>query len=147
MKLTGKLTISRISGGDDDDRISITFEDGPSGCEAIEIRCTPEAFALALTGLACQPAVADFNDGGAVGKKREWKWVTVFRPDSLGYSPKPERLAELLSPFEVDGWKARTSDLANSHNRIAARKGGAEYKVLFERYVPAEPGTQQKETE
>lgn len=129
-----KLSIVRKS----NNGIVIEISDDASRLRMIEIKVTPEQFALALTGMSEVPCEGTFNDSGKVGMNRENKQELIFLPDSaMDGSPA---IAACV-PFEVDGWLAHYDDMRNS-NRIDKASGdsrdgvpGRWYRVTFVRYV------------
>ena len=68
-RINGKITITRTS----NHLIEIMIIDDEAGVKAFEIKVAYEEFAKALTNLAEQPCLVEFNDSGKVGKKREVK--------------------------------------------------------------------------
>jgi hypothetical protein len=126
MQHKGNLTISRYSSG----TIAIKIEDD-NGSRILVAELTPHDFAMALTGLAwgaCQYTVTSEN----AGKIRETKVISVAM-EQLYRTLSDEEKVVILSPHEVDGWKANASDLGNHHKMT---KNG--YTVMFTRFVEKE---------
>ncbi len=71
-----------------------------------------------------------------VGMKAENKTEIVpFDWSGKGANQSP-KIRKALKPFEVDGWKARVSDLTNHHCRVSAGK----QRVVFFRHVDPKTG-------
>jgi len=133
-KLKGGLTISRPSGNLDFAYIEIRVNDELSGSQFVSVRVPLAEFAEALTGLAHVDCEFDLRPD-LVGMRRENK--EEFVPGGIPYTAREAQqkiiAAELLAPFEIDGWKGREADLFNHHRRNSC---GA--RVTFVRYVPIE---------
>lgn len=129
--LPGKLTISRVHSSKTGDCVRVGVTDTASGCQFLELSVNMAEFAQALTGLGyvdCQFEVNTVNVGKVSEHKvvmidvSAHKWVKSFERDAVA--------AELLKPYEVDGWKGRADDCFNHHN---IKNGKA--AVGFFRYV------------
>jgi hypothetical protein len=126
--LKGKIIISRASGGQADDKpIHISIEDDLSGCRVLDIYMALDEFAKSITASYGAADIQHFPMS-PIGKKVENKSEIVPFNWTLRTSKEEEDAA--LAPFEVDGWKARRSDLTNHHCRT--NKG---QRVVFFRYV------------
>lgn len=130
----GKISISRPQ-GNDTDYIQIEFYDDASGTQFLTAQIALDVFAEALTGLGHSPCKFDLRPS-LVGKLRQHKEETVpwggrYVRESL---ERIDIASEAFAPFEVDGWTGRVDDLFNHH-----RKTANGYRVLFTRYVDAEP--------
>lgn len=145
--LEGRLTISRPRGGSDDHPVvCIRVEDQVAGVVAVEVKVPLSDFAEALMSLANVSCQFKFNDSGAVGTKREHKYIEVFVPQQYDQKRREALIKKAFAPFEVEGWKGQVKDAHNSHNAIRyTREGqdsegnGGYYRVLFERQVPRNP--------
>lgn len=126
--LKGNLSITRPHYSDGTKLIHINLTDESSGCQVVEIRLSPEQFAEVLVGSSQRGCEFDFNDSGVIGKIREYKEEIVPRPKK--YKDK-EEVAEILKPFEIDGWKGHKEDVTNSHLWV----GTGNVMVGFHRYV------------
>ncbi len=126
--LKGNLSITRPHCSDGTKLIYINLTDESSGCEVVEIRISPEQFAEVIVGSSQRDCEFDFNSGGVIGKVHEYKQEIVPKPKK--YKDK-EEIAEILKPFEVDGWKGSTSDITNRHKSV----GTDNVRVGFHRYV------------
>jgi len=131
--MKGQITISRVHSHQEQDYVSIRFNDETNGAEFLDAKMSLGSFADALLGLArvyCEFELRPQH----VGKRREIKTeiVTVS-----SYSPTPEQKAAALAPFEVDGWVGRQSDLGNHHCAagVSTRIGEYAYRVSFVRFV------------
>ena len=135
--LQGKLTISRLSPGNE---ISIKLQDVLSSAQAVEIRITPEQFALALTGLGYVDCTFEMTSTH-VGKERQYKRQWIFVDENFRFGRMTNEQAQsLVERYEIDGWKARLSDFMNSHNLDME----GNYSVSFTRYI--DPATGQPVT-
>lgn len=132
---TGRLTISRITGGSKD-QISIKVSDKSSGTEFIEVRIPPEEFALALTGLGYQTCEFFLRGIDRVGLTHESKYEIITIPGLAFTSDdllSDRVIHSAVSPYEVDGWEADLSQIGNHHYRTPEG-----WKVAFHRYVANE---------
>lgn len=132
--MNGKLTISRVTSNVEKDYIRLRMEDDLSGVTFLDAKMSLEDFAKALMGMGytdCEFELCPKH----VGMKRESKIELVPLDDPFFATDESRRLA--LEPFEVDGWRARQSDIKNNHNY--ARQGDGKYKVevVFTRFVDA----------
>lgn len=129
MKLQGKITISRYTGGKKGTGITIKVEDELSHCEFVSIELTAEVLGNALTGLGWQPCEFDLH-AERVGKRLEHK--TEVLPIRINAYNNREKLAkEALKPYEKDGWVGDWNDLCNHHRWV----GGDKTTVTFRRFV------------
>ncbi len=129
-QIKAQLTISRLSGHTEGRPIRIEVGDEASGVTFLRLRLSLENFASALTGLGCVECDGTFWEDAPVGEIRETKTELIPRP---GWNDRQKReaiAADLLKPFETDGWKGTASDLFNHHH---AR--GDNQAVSFHRYV------------
>ncbi len=134
--LRGSLSIGRTSGRDDNP-IRIELIDEDAACTVVQIRMSLLEFAECITGKGHCDCVFEFNDSGVVGKQAQSKSELVPIPSYPRDKGDWEKKA--LAPFEVDGWKARESDISN-HHCWSREKSGQEYqRVVFFRHVPKEP--------
>ena len=134
-KLAGTIQISRASGGIRDDMpVHITISDESSGCRVLEIYMSLEEYAKATFSSQGQCVIEHYPNGCFIGMKSENK--TEIVPFDMFKDGRAEGAIDAaLKPFEIDGWKARRSDMTNGHDRV---KGGQ--KVVFFRYVNPETG-------
>jgi hypothetical protein len=129
--LPGKITISRFSGSHEG--VMIELRDETSGTVALRAEMTIEEFGYAITACAARPCTVEWFDA-PIGKRCEQKSEALPRPDWSMTKPESAAQAEaLLAPYEVDGWKGRTSDLFNHHNWTKDNR----VRVSFFRYVDA----------
>lgn len=127
--LKGKVRISRWTGGGNPHTgITISLVDEISRSQCVEIHLTIEALGMCLTQSE---------------QECEFEW----RPDVVGMTVENKTevvlydctnkdqkvLDKALAPFEVDGWKARRSDMSNHHRRTPS----GEQRVVFLRHVKA----------
>lgn len=135
-KHKGRIRMSRYSGSGQG--IHVEIIDEVSRIHFLDGEMTLAAFADLLTN---HEAEIEFELRGIdlVGMKREHKTVEVPCPNST-FRLTPEQCAEILEPYEVDGWKGRPGDLNNMHNKVTGTgKGKSRYRVVFVRHVPASP--------
>ena len=134
----GKMTISCPMGGNGPDVISISLTDESSGCQVVDIRVDPAVFTMAITGCGSQPVTCRWTGGvNHIGKISEHKTEKVWVPDA-SRKDREQEVAEALAPYEVDGWKGRTSDATNPHRWIPTPDGildGHHVLVLFVRLI------------
>jgi hypothetical protein len=139
LNLKGSISIKHPHFSDGRQLIHIELIDEKSACPAIEVHLGLADFADALTGRGLVECDFDFNNSGVIGMVYEHKEELVPIPEML-FRDDDKRIAEVLAPFEVDGWKGRTRDLVNHH--CHSRKGTQNYaSVVFTRHVPAKEGT------
>jgi hypothetical protein len=125
--MNGKITISRTTSNREPDFIRLRIEDDSSGVNFLDIRMSLENFAKVITGFGyidCEFELYAQN----VGMTSESKTEIVPLKDK--YFATDEQRQEALKPFEIDGWKARQSDIKNHHNY--SNEG---IKVVFTRFV------------
>lgn len=130
MKYTGRISISRITGGDED-KIHIEIRENRSGVQFLDIEMGVAEFGYAVTGLSGQNCKFELRQLEHVGKLRECKQVCV--PFEVCYANEPERsrlAKKALAPYEVDGWSGYKDDLFNMHRHT---KDG--FNVTFVRFV------------
>ena len=139
ISLEGAISIGRTSGGPNEDATPVRIEitDELSRTRVIDIRMSLEAFADALMGHGFRPCSITFNDTGTVGMKGENKTELVPFDMYGGSRSDEERIKKALAPFEVEGWRARSSDMTNGH--CSTTKDGKRHQsVVFFRHVPVE---------
>ena len=140
-ELLGKITISRWSSNREPRYgISIEIRDEASGCVLVKAEMTPEEYALASTGLSCQPCQLSYNDSSVIGKKPERKVELVIIKGGRYREISDKEIAEALEPYEVDGWKGNVYDAQNHKNDVGLYGGpGVQRRISFVRYVETEP--------
>jgi hypothetical protein len=128
--LKATLQISRASGGRYDEKpMHITVTDELSGCRVCELYMRLDEFTKALMSSEGKASM-EYYTNAPIGMKAENK-TEVVPCEFTVYGD--ENIDAALKPFEVDGWKARRSDLSNHHYSV---KGGQ--KVTFFRHVEVE---------
>jgi hypothetical protein len=147
--LKGNISLSRTSSNVEEmhNKVHITLEDELSSAQVVSIWMELKEFAMMITGLSSITCTFEFNDGGVVGMKREYKIVEIEVPNDwyprlnkdMALS-KPWEVSDLLAPYEVDGWKARREDMFNHHNRVYT-KDRTWYRVAFVRFVSTDGNT------
>ena len=138
MHRTGTISITR----DSTNTLSISVDDETSRTEFLRLELTPEALALALTGLAARPCTFELH-AQHVGKRREYKEERVFYVGRHHHGSEEERTQkqEALMPFETEGWRGNPNDLGNYHNYHRGNKDKG-YVVTFVRFVKEGKGAQ-----
>jgi hypothetical protein len=129
IEFVAELSIGRQSGRGDDMPMVITIEDKTSGTRVLEARFSLEGFMRALTSQSGIEGVGKLF-GGPVGYNSETKHEIVPRPELFSKKEK-QTSAEILAPFEVEGWKGDKDDLQNHHGWVGKDK----VRVLFRRWV------------
>lgn len=125
--MKGKINVSRSG----KQAIFISLEDEPSGVPVIEIKITPEDFALFLTGLSDRDCEFKLYNSPFIGKSREYKNVAVTFPGE-GWEITNEQVFEAIKPFTVDGWMVFNEDqIKQDRNRVKMRT----YNLTFIRFV------------
>lgn len=124
---TVRATIVQTAPSGADHDVSIRCEDKVSGITFIEIQMTVEQFGKMLHAPTLADCTVILRGTDKLGWAHESKVEHVVAP----YSVKNADKDEILAPFEVDGWRARRSDLGNGH-----RRRGNGFAVVFTRLVP-----------
>jgi hypothetical protein len=137
--IKAKLGMSRAGMGSDS-YMRMEIEDATSGIRFIELEIPMEAFAYLVSGLHGVEATATLRGIENVGMKHEQKTELIMTPDDIPYKEQdnPELVEEVLSEYEVDGWKAYVPDLFNFHKREDDYSSGTKetyQRVGFHRYV------------
>ena len=122
------LTISRIHGSEDY-AVEIRIRDEHSRIEFIEMQLTLEQFATALFGTPVSEVDVELRGLEKLGLTAENK-TEIVKCDPWDEAARNEA----LKAYEVDGWKARSGDINNSHNFRTA-KGTTGVVVVFFRHV------------
>lgn len=131
-KLDGFLSVNRY-GGQDEFRIRV--EDKIGRCTFLEIVVDAADLMKALGGLSCVPCVNEIYKSAPVGMEAQNKAELVEVTDyAFGNKAKLAEIRKAAKTYEVDGWKARSGDIDNSHNFV--RQDGKKYiRVAFFRHV------------
>jgi hypothetical protein len=138
-RLPGQITITKVSGNMPIPRpVYIELTDSASGAQFAKAEVSLEDFAAAVLGhhlINCEFEVYPETPFGLVTETKTE--IIEPRPERAGTEEGRASLAaELLAPYEVHGWKGRTSDLFNSHNWTREGNG---VRVVFSRYVDPTP--------
>lgn len=130
-KLKGRITISRVTSNQKADYIEIKLRDETSGIQFLEIRLTPGALALALTGLAYQDCEYDLIMANNIGKRCEMKIERVLIP--VRY-PRYKDIIEAASIHEINDWHC---DFSPSSRIISSDWDGSicSVEVSFVRWI------------
>lgn len=129
--LKGALTIAKTRCSDGRKFISIEVTDKTSSSMILDVEVELSDFADAITGLGYAPCNIEYYDQSNIGKVCEHKIEHIVCVLPIVDKEKRELLIEnILKPYEVDGWKANTSNLGNFHNKV-----GDGYNVSFFRFV------------
>jgi hypothetical protein len=128
MKVNFELEINRTTGGRDERPISVRVSDDLSGCRILEVYFGLAEFMQILTGSSGIVAEGEFYTNTPIGCTPEHKEEIVPRPKGYKESKEDDKI---LAPFEIEGWKARRSDLHNHHRWVGPDK----VSVSFNRFV------------
>ena len=120
MKLKGKITITR--------------QEGLSGCEFVAARLSLADFSAAITGMGGMPCEFELR-AKYVGLRAEHKLVPVFVPNFDQLKDRDKVCRKAIQAYEVDGWSGRDADAKNNHRRASSDAKGTTYSVAFFRYV------------
>ena len=129
--LKATLMITRTHGRDDDKPMHVIVTDEISGCRVLELNMEMAEFCKALTSSNGE-AEMEYYDSAAIGMKAETKTEVI--PFDC-FERNESEIDNVLRQWEVDGWKARRSDMTNHHRR--AKDGQS---VVFFRHVNPETG-------
>jgi hypothetical protein len=135
MEYDGKLTISRVSGGEN--YISIRLEDANSHMIVADIKVSPEIFGEIITGLSHQPVKYGVYDFSKLGKQMEFKVEQVVI-EYNGYSKEDTKnaLKVPLKQYEVGGWEADIDGSLNRNSSTGINENGKNYvNVHFRRWI------------
>jgi len=134
--MKGQISITRRNSNVEDPFVVIEITDNKSGQVVTEVKLTPHALGLAITGLS--GVDVEFTEPSPmIGLRRETKHELVPAIDNSDISTEILRetvITNTLAQFEVDGWVGRRGDMTNGHNRVA-KDDGFYQRVLFTRYV------------
>jgi hypothetical protein len=135
VNIKGRLRLGVTTSNQEDDYASLEITDDDAGVQFLSGKCSLEAIAQALLGRREIEIDLTLRGLEKLGTIREHKREVV--PYDCYQSPRTEEhIAEVLAPFEVDGWQARRGDLWNGHCRVGLEKA---QRVGFERWVTREP--------
>lgn len=132
-KVDCKISISRVTGGEGPDYVSLTIQDGTSRCELVDMQIDFDTFARLLTGQSYMDAKAEFGNFDTIGATMETKLIALYAPRGKHYMFTDTELDAIVAPHETDGWRIHRHDIGNYHKVI---KGSPEtYTVAAHRYV------------
>ncbi len=126
----GRVTISRFTDSNGPDGVHVEFTDSVSHVRFATMTLTLENFALLITGRGEVKAELEVARLDLVGKTAENKVEVIKVEPHYGNSEKFLELRKAVEKLEVDGWKHRSGDMANSHNY---KKDGIH--IVFFRHV------------
>ena len=137
MKVNASISISRIHPYREPDHIHIRVEDETSGCTFLDLELSLADFARAVTGLSAVKCQGELYEDAPVGKQRQVKEELVRRLGGYVTAQGQRAVAaEVLAPYEIDGWEGYASDLFNHRRRTELSTAGEEgYRVTFVRFV------------
>lgn len=136
MKFDGKLSISRVSGGEN--YISIRLEDANAHIIVVDIEVPIELFGAIVTGLSVQPVKFNAYNFDKLGKTMEFKVEQVFveYENSWETNKIVDALETVLPVHEIDGWKADVHSSLSRQRSTGTNKDGNKYvNVHFRRWV------------
>ena len=128
--MKGYISIGKFMNSDDPQPIHIELEDELSGINFVNIYMGLKDFANVITGQGYVNCEFKIRGTELVGKLRESKEELITLPPNFSYDK--ELAQELITPYEIDGWKGEINNLDNYHNRS---KGGKTCRVLFVRWI------------
>ena len=131
----GKLSISRVSGGEN--YIEIRLEDANAHVLVTRIKVPLESFGAIVTGLSLQPVKYEAHNFDKLGKVMEHKTERVI-VDCENYYDKFRVIHALelaLPAYEIDGWTAEVSSSLSQQNSCGVVDGKVFVNVHFRRYV------------
>lgn len=136
--MKGKIRISRyLNSPENSPQFRVDITDVSSGITFFRGEFFWKDFAESVTGSEGEIEYV-LNGVELVGKKLEVKTVNVpikfEHMISYHWIADERYYDEILSPYEVDGWKGSSYDLSNSRNYIREEKGST-CIVSFSRYV------------
>lgn len=133
MKLKGRISIHRFQSNIPPHHgIGIQVEDEDSGVRFLEIEMNAEQFGNAITGQGNTECEFELRGTQYVGMISQNKTELIPLGDKEYIVKSAARKAELLAPYEVDGWKGRERDLENHHNYDNKTNS---IRVSFDRFV------------
>ncbi len=136
MKLTGAISIHRTQSNHGPDVITLVLRDDASRINFAEVTMSLEAFALAVTGLACQPCEIEAEGLEYVGMTKETKSHEFVLSCSL-YDADIKELARYEAHRTCpEGWTA--SDSFSSRDSFFKKGAQTWARCTIRRYVPVE---------
>jgi hypothetical protein len=136
MKFDGKLSISRVSGGEC--YISIRLEDANAHVIVVDIDVPIELFGAIVTGLSAQPVKFKTFNFDKLGKTMEIKTETVLveYENSWETTKLINSLKTVLPTYEIDGWEADIHGSLSRQQATGMNADGKKYvNVHFRRWV------------
>lgn len=136
--LTGKVCITRPSGGsiEDEPVIKLEIKDDKSGLRFLTMTMKPADFALALTGLSYVPATFELRGSENVGKVKEimrGRFVVPREEERPGLS-KDDMRQMLRNRCQKEGWFL--DDYIGSQGSVTkSEDGGTTINFNYYRYV------------
>lgn len=129
-RFNGRIKKSFVTGDEDVIRIELQDENGEL---VTRINMSVKDFGYFNGGSTFSPCKFDTYDNfNLLGKTKELKHEWIEIEPIIGKENFKNKMLELITPYEVDGWTANNQDIEswNYHNS----KNG-KYKVSFSRYV------------
>ncbi len=120
--LEGSFGVCRSSDGN----IYLRIRDELSGMDFVEIKMTPEQFALGITGLHGTKCELDVRGTEFLGMQHEVKQVMVVTGSEDVDTYSREKMTDelwsyLCTEHEIDGWTVDRSGWANHHKLIPVK--------------------------
>lgn len=138
MKLPGKISINRTTSNREESYVSIEITDERSHIGFCRIKISMTEFGNAITGLSFRPCELDLLGLEKVGKFREYKEEVIYISSPSLLTSLKEKAAEVLAPYEIDGWIGSRDDLINHHRQFTKDDGKSYARVGFVRFVANE---------
>jgi len=141
MKLKGEIHIGRVTSNVEDDFITVELKDSNSSTTFARAKISFSNFSKAITSqiVDCEIDVLGLDK---IGKKLETKRIDVYFPKNYSSKTDPDDkiIENVLSEFEIDGWKGDKSYVKNHHNYIGEKSTELSdcYSMLFRRYIEKE---------
>lgn len=120
--MKGKITISRVSGGNTNGHINITIEDAESNIQFFDGDMSFEDFAKAVTGQGYLPIEFQARNLTNVGKRRETKPLVFEVPNRYSCREWAEANCQ---QFADEGWTA--DPYFRSQNSFCVSESGKTY--------------------
>ena len=134
----GTIRASCVSSNVEDDRIVLEIHDVKSGVVLMKVSMTYAEYGVLAAGGRSTDCELTLFRTDLAGATRETKTEAVDI-NKYGYSHEKADAKKAVAPFEVDGWKARISDVFNGHRSF--NKGDRRFSnVVFVRFVDSETG-------
>lgn len=130
--LKGSIRVGNIQSNIEDNYVQIEVTDELSDARFLQVKISYEQYGKMIAGNGEVECEFELRPK-VVGMERQTKTVMIPVPNYAKIPP--EQFAEVIKPYEVDGWKVSTYDLGNYKNYFGGEKDGYKCKVGCIRYV------------